>query len=76
MMKRLVAVTRMRLHLKAQQPVLQALLAVEHALHQQFADEMQAGLYTWELRPLIHQVGMALYMQLLPTLQTLQIELS
>ena len=55
-MKRLVALTRMRAQLSLHQPVLEALLALAHTLHRLFPGQIQAGMYTYDVRPLVHQV--------------------
>ncbi len=55
-MRRLVALSRIRAQLSMHQQVLNATIALGQALQQQLPSDMQAGLYTWELRPLLHQV--------------------
>lgn len=59
LMKRLLALTRMRAQLALHQPVLDALLALVHALQQRFIGKLEGGLHTFDLRPLVHQVRKA-----------------
>jgi len=57
LMRRLVALTRIRVQLMQQQPVLDATLSLVQALCLKFPEQMHAGLFTFELRPLLHQVS-------------------
>ncbi len=56
LMRRLVALTCIRVQLMQQQPVLDATLSLVQALCLKFTQQMHAGLFTFELRPLLHQV--------------------
>lgn len=55
-MRRLVALTRLRTQLTLHQHVYEATLGLVQALAACFAEDMLAGLFTYELRPLLHQV--------------------
>ena len=57
LMKRLVALFRMRAQIGVHQPVLDALLTLVQALQQRFREHIQGGLYTFDVRPLVHQVS-------------------
>ena len=56
LMRRLVALTRLRTQLTLHQHVYEATLGLVQALAACFAEDMLAGLFTYELRPLLHQV--------------------
>ena len=56
LMRRLVALTRLRAQLRLHQHVYEATLGLVQALAACFAEDMHAGLFTYELRPLLHQV--------------------
>lgn len=56
-MRRLVALTRTRVQLMQQQSVLHATVSLVKALCMKFPEQMHAGLFTFELRPLLHQVS-------------------
>lgn len=56
LMKRLLALSRMRAQLALHQPVLDALIALVQALQQRFPGALPGGMYTPEARPLVHQV--------------------
>ncbi|DBA81006.1 TPA: hypothetical protein ACH3X2_007212 [Trebouxia sp. C0005] len=56
LMRRLVALTRTRVQLMQQQSVLHATVSLVKALCMKFPEQMHAGLFTFELRPLLHQV--------------------
>lgn len=55
-MRRLVALTRVRVQLMQQQTILDATLSLVKALCLKFPEQMHARLFTFELRPLLHQV--------------------
>ena len=57
-MKRLLALTHMRAQLALHQPVLDGLLALMQALQQHFPGHIEGGLYTLDVRPLVHQVSL------------------
>ena len=55
-MRRLVALTRIRNQLGLRQHVVTATLVLVQALQQSFPGDVEAGVYTFELQLLIHQV--------------------
>lgn len=59
LMKRLLALSRLRAQLALHQPVLDALLALLEALQQQFPGQMPGGMYNLDTRPLVHQVSLS-----------------
>ena len=58
LMKRLVALSRLRAQLALHRPVLDALHALLQALQQHFPGQIPGGFYNLDARPLVHQVSL------------------
>ena len=58
LMKRLVALTRLRAQLALHQPVLDALRVLLQSLQQRFPGQIPGGMYNLDARPLMHQVSL------------------
>ena len=57
LMKRLIALSRMRAQIGLYKPVLDALVTLVKVLQPDFPEQIQAGLYAFDVRPLVHQVS-------------------